>query len=91
MDSVTQAVLGAVVADACLGKTIGRKAACWGLALGTLPDLDVLAQSLMDAASFLSWHRGWSHGLLAIFIGPIFLSLLLRWIHGPRITCGGVI
>lgn len=82
MDSVTQAVLGAAVADACLGKQLGRKAACWGLALGTLPDLDVLARSLMDATQFLSWHRGWSHGALAIVCGPIILTWLLRKIHG---------
>ena len=84
MDSVTQAVLGAVVADACLGYKIGRKAAWWGLALGTLPDLDVLAQSFMTATQFLSWHRGWSHGLLAIILGPLIITLLLRKIHGSE-------
>ena len=41
MDSLTQVVLGSAVGYAVLGNKIGRKAALWGAALGTLPDLDV--------------------------------------------------
>ena len=84
MDSVTQAVLGAVVADACLGSKLGRKAAWWGLALGTLPDLDVLARPLMDETAFLTWHRGWSHGILAMILGPILIAWLVKKIHGSK-------
>ena len=42
MDSVTQAVLGGVVSYAILSKHIGKRAALYGAAFGTLPDLDVL-------------------------------------------------
>ena len=86
MDSVTQAVLGAVVADACLGKQLGRKAAWWGLALGTLPDLDILFMPLFDAASALAWHRGISHSLLIVVLATPLLAWLLRWIHGSQIS-----
>ncbi|MDA0856951.1 MAG: metal-dependent hydrolase, partial [Proteobacteria bacterium] len=42
MDSVTQAVLGGAVSYAVLGRRLGKRAALYGMALGTLPDLDVL-------------------------------------------------
>jgi inner membrane protein len=75
MDSLTQATLGAAVAEAGLGKSLGRKAALWGLFLGTLPDLDILAYPLLDNVAQLSWHRGISHSLLAMLV----LSPLFGW------------
>lgn len=78
MDSITQAALGAVVADRSLGKHIGRRAAVWGMALGTLPDLDVLISPLLSTASLLSWHRGLSHGLLATLV---MAPLIGWWLH----------
>ena len=44
MDSLTQIVLGAAVAELTLGKKIGNKAALWGAICGTIPDLDILMQ-----------------------------------------------
>ena len=41
MDSLTQIVLGASVAEAVGGKKLGNKAALWGAIAGTIPDLDV--------------------------------------------------
>ena len=57
MDSVTQAVLGAVVADLSLGRQLDRRAIIWGLALGTLPDLDVLIAPWLSMTALLEWHR----------------------------------
>ncbi len=74
MDSVTQAVLGAAVGQAVLGRQLGPKAALLGALGGTLPDLDLL---FVDAASldyFVS-HRGISH---SVFFGPL-LALPLAW------------
>jgi inner membrane protein len=42
MDSLTQAVLGAGVAEVTLGHKIGNKALLTGAVIGTIPDLDVL-------------------------------------------------
>ncbi len=42
MDSITQAVLGASIQGALLGRWQGRKALLYGAALSTLPDLDVV-------------------------------------------------
>ena len=38
MDSLTQIVLGASVAEATLGKKIGNKAILYGAIAGTIPD-----------------------------------------------------
>ena len=42
MDSLTQIALGAAVGTAVLGRKVGARAALWGAAVATLPDLDVL-------------------------------------------------
>lgn len=64
MDSVTQAVLGASVSAALLGPKMGaRRAAIWGAALGTLPDLDVLYQFDNPVDAF-TLHRGPTHSLI---------------------------
>ena len=68
MDSLTQAVLGGAVGAAVGGPRLGRRAALWGAALGTLPDLDVLAYPWLDTAAELRVHRGVTHGLA---FGPV--------------------
>lgn len=78
VDSLTQAVLGASVAYAIGGKAMGRKAALWGVMLGTLPDLDVLVPFDDPVESFTE-HRGFSHSLFVLTaISPIIGEGLLR-------------
>ena len=86
MDSITQATLGAVVADAVLGSRLGNRAVLWGLALGTLPDLDVLVNPWLDNVQRLYWHRGLSHSLLGLVIATPLCAWLLRRVHGPVVT-----
>ncbi|MDP4626322.1 MAG: metal-dependent hydrolase [Akkermansiaceae bacterium] len=74
MDSITQAVLGAAVGEAILGKKIGNRAMIWGLLFGTLPDLDIIANPLLDTAERLEFHRGASHSLLVMVIASILLA-----------------
>ena len=74
MDSITQAALGASLAGAVAGKTLGRSSLLIGAALGTLPDLDVVIDYGTAIANF-SEHRGFSHSLLVLF--P--LAILLAW------------
>lgn len=81
MDSITQAVLGAAVGEAILGKKAGNKALLWGAALGTLPDLDVIPGQFMETVARISFHRGFSHSLLfAISFAP-FAGWLIQKIH----------
>ncbi len=76
MDSLTQIVLGATVAAACVPAGHRRRALLLGAALGTLPDLDTLPLLLIDDPVLrMVWHRGPSHSLL--MLAP--LGLLLWW------------
>lgn len=73
MDSLTQIVLGAAVGEVVLGRKVGNKAMLYGAIAGTIPDLDVLARSFMDALSANEVHRGLTHSLLFCLItAPLF-------------------
>ncbi|MDL0431031.1 metal-dependent hydrolase [Marinobacter sp. TBZ242] len=79
MDSITQAALGASLAGAVAGKTLGRSALLIGAALGTLPDLDVVIDYGTAVANFTQ-HRGFSHSLFILFPLSLFLAYALhRW------------
>jgi len=84
MDSVTQALLGAAVQGAVLGKTQGRRALFYGAVLGTLPDLDVVIR-YADPVSMMTYHRGFSHSLFVLTALAALLAWLvrLRWPDAP--------
>jgi len=63
MDSLTQAVYGAVLAQAGLQRRLGRKAVAWGAVAGTVPDLDVAASLVLGPLAEHSFHRGITHSL----------------------------
>jgi len=65
MDSLTQALLGAGVQGAILGRFQGRRALVYGALLGTLPDLDVVI-GYADPVTAMTSHRGFSHALLVL-------------------------
>lgn len=77
MDSITQALLGASLQGALLGRWQGRRALLYGAALGTLPDLDVLI-SYGDAVANMTYHRGFSHSLLVTSLISVILAWLIR-------------
>ena len=81
MDSLTQIVLGASVAEATLGKKIGNKAILYGAIAGTIPDLDIILKFFVDDLSATEMHRGFSHSLLFPFIIAPILGLFLKKIH----------
>lgn len=85
MDSVTQITLGAAVGEAVAGREAGNRAPLWGAALGTLPDLDVLANPVLTEAQALAFHRGPTHSLLVTALLTPVIGLLLARIHkqGP--------
>lgn len=77
MDSITQAVLGAAIGEATLGKKIGNKAAIAGAIIATIPDLDVLLHLFYDKFEMLSIHRGYSHSIVFSIIGALLLAFVL--------------
>lgn len=79
MDSITQAALGASIAGAVAGKTLGRSALLTGALLGTVPDLDVLIDYGTAVANFTQ-HRGFSHSLFVLApLSLLLAGLLWRW------------
>jgi inner membrane protein len=84
MDSVTQAVLGAGIQGALLGRVQGRRALIYGAALATVPDLDVLMR-YPDPVSLMTYHRGFSHSLFVLTGLAVFLTWLIRkyWPQAP--------
>jgi len=84
MDSLTQITLGAAVGEAVAGRQAGRTAPLWGAALGTLPDLDVLANPFLTESQALIFHRSASHSLLVAALLTPLLAWGLRRIHGPE-------
>ncbi|MBN1988159.1 MAG: metal-dependent hydrolase [Bacteroidales bacterium] len=81
MDSLTQVVLGAAVAEAAFGKKIGNKAILWGGVAGTIPDLDVIVSPFFDPVTALFVHRGFSHSLLFPFIAAPLVGWLISKIE----------
>jgi inner membrane protein len=77
MDSVTQAVFGAAVQGAVLGKWQGRKALIYGAMLGTLPDMDVVLD-FGDAVANMTYHRGFSHSLFVLLPVALAMTWLVR-------------
>lgn len=84
MDSITQAVLGAGIQGALLGRTQGRKALLYGGLLATLPDMDVLIQ-YADPVSQMTFHRGFSHSVFVLTLLAVVMTWLIRkkWPDAP--------
>lgn len=78
MDSLTQIVLGAATAEAVVGKKIGNKALLLGAVVGTIPDLDVLANPFLSTVQELTFHRSFSHSFLFVVFGG-WLFAYLTW------------
>lgn len=75
MDTVTQALLGATVAQAAAIRPLGRRALAWGAVGGVLPDLDVVAVATHGPFGEFLYHRGVTH---ALWFGPV-VGVVLGW------------
>lgn len=84
MDSLTQIVLGAAVAEAAIGKKIGNRAMVWGAIAGTIPDLDVISNAFMSPIDALAFHRGPTHSALYLTILAIILGWLIPWYYKQK-------
>ena len=81
MDSLTQIVLGASVAEATLGKKIGNKAILLGAIAGTIPDLDIITRFFVDDLTASVMHRGFSHSLIFPFIAVPIMAAILNKVY----------
>jgi inner membrane protein len=89
MDSVTQALLGAAVGQAVLGKSLGNKAILLGAVVGTLPDLDVILVPFFDELEKISIHRGYSHSILVnLGLATAFSFLSWKFWKGKLLSFG---
>ena len=83
MDSLTQALLGATIQGAMLGRWQGRKALLYGAVLGSLPDLDVVIR-YTDAVAVMTYHRGFSHSIFVLSgLAALLTWLVRRWRPNP--------
>lgn len=78
MDSLTQIVLGAAVGEVVLGKKVGNRAMLWGAIGGTIPDLDVLSNFVLDDMGALAFHRAISHSFFFAFTAPFLFGWLVE-------------
>lgn len=92
MDTVTQALLGATVAQAGFGRRLGRQAPFWGAIGGLIPDLDAVVAAPFGEFASMVHHRGITH---ALWFGPVLGAALgyatWRWrcrAHGDRERLG---
>ncbi len=81
MDTITQAILGAAVGEATLGKKVGNKAPLWGAVAGIIPDLDIIPGQFMDTVTRLAFHRGFSHSLVFSMIAAPIAGWIIAKIH----------
>ena len=79
MDPISQAALGAVVAQTAGQKNLGVRAAAMGAAAGAMPDIDVFFSLHGDYFDQLLSHRGITHSLFfAPVVGPALAWLVWR-------------
>lgn len=82
MDSLTHLALGGAVGVAVLGRRVAPwKAALWGAACNTLPDLDVFIDH-GDAVRNMVLHRGHSHSLFWLTLLAPLLALAAQRLMG---------
>ncbi len=87
MDSITQAILWASIAEFLGGKKYGNKAALVGAIVATIPDLDVFIGPLLygDTLQAELFHRSVTHSLLfSILLAPIVGRVISKIIRGPK-------
>lgn len=82
MDPVAHTLVGATLAEAGL-KKLSRYATATLIIAVNLPDIDAVAQ-LWGADTALYVRRGWSHGILAMLVLPLFLAGAIWAWHGWR-------
>lgn len=83
MDSITQGLLGATIAEAGFRRRLGGRSVAFGALCGVAPDLDFVL-TIGDHWNELVHHRGISHSLLALTLAAPVLGALGRLWPGQR-------
>jgi inner membrane protein len=78
VDPVSHILLGAGVAYAAFGRTLGRRAAVIGALAGLAPDADVFIGSSSDPLLEIEFHRHFTHSVFFAPIGAAIVSMV--WI-----------
>jgi len=83
MDSISQGVLGGAVGWLIGGKKLGKKAYRWGIALGTVPDLDVFVWPWLysDPMQAMFFHRWPTHSIFFAFVAAPIFGYVINKIH----------
>lgn len=92
MDSITQAILWASIAEFLGGKKYGNKAALVGAIVATIPDLDVFIGPLLygDTLQAELFHRSVTHSLFfSVLAAPIIGRVISKIIRGPKESSPG--
>ena len=90
MDPITQGALGAALPQSTWGKRSNLRkyhtalAGFLGMLGGMAADLDILIYSDTDPLLFLTYHRQFTHSLIFIPFGGLFVALFVHWIVGRR-------
>jgi inner membrane protein len=80
MDTPTQALLGAVVGQACFSQKLGKRALWWGALGGAIPDFDLIPVFFLGPWGEFLYHRGPSHALwFGPVVGSVFGYAVWRW------------
>jgi inner membrane protein len=86
MDSITQALLGASIGEAILGRKIGGKGAVIGAIIATIPDLDIILLPLYSSVERISVHRGFSHSIVFSIVCAFIISFILSKIKWTKLV-----
>lgn len=84
MDSLTQIVLGAAVAEYFVGRKLGNRALLYGGILGTIPDLDVFVGMFYDIVTSNEIHRGFSHSIVFFLLLTPLLGMAIMYLERRR-------
>ena len=82
MDTLTHAVLGAMLGHVAFGKRLGWRAAVVGIIASEVPDLDFLIRSDADPLLNIEYHRHFTHSLGFAPVGALLLTL--PWLASAR-------
>lgn len=86
MDTVTQMLFGATVAQAGFRRRLGRRAMLAGAAVALVPDLDVAVGWVGDTFDVWAWHRVPTHSIVfGLLAGPLLGWLAWRWRRTRRL------
>lgn len=84
MDSITHIALGACMGEAFAGHKVGKKAMLWGALAQSIPDIDFIAATWLNASENLLAHRGFTHSILFGVAAAFLMTYFAEKWHRPH-------